>query len=833
MKIVVGVILVLLAVPVPAFAKSVVLLSGVVPIEKRPDIERLASTLDDLILAELSGRKAIRLVDRGLLEAVLQERKLSLLDLTDSGKAIQIGKLVNANRVVSISLGSWGGDRLGFGFVAVDPVSGEIVGAHSIGFSGTPATAARKLALEIETTLAVRPPGAKPDRLTVIAMFHPVNLTVGGGYEFARMALYTQLIRQLLSSGGVILVARESVGDLIAENVLSRFERGRPLEGRAGSRLSLWSLKSTYEVGASARGGFATDLRVSMDLAGSFTGGHAVEWEEGGPAGQLVELTGRVAKRILQEVNVSAPGSVPDRPHDEYEGAPGVKGPDESYARRIRESQRIFQEGLERCGDEIFNGKGGDEQVPASVIQEGAQMHLRATYIDPYNLAAWAAAVHCLNRLSDPDSKAKARKLQDQFQTYAHLRIGHEFLPGQPYYWIPPVAIQASDVQGTIPRVQKSAWAKGVGYFVNLRRLEPDIVVAQTRTGVEFYDTLGDRTGGYKIPKGEAIKYLSPGGDAIHVVLFDSAVEQPTGDLSQSGLKEFLSREIGVHMVRLKSDGRQEWSIVLKDTISRWAGLEPKMREIYEQQYKAMSSLTLYPCSVAAWHGQGVLTGSGAGLTLYSDTGQVRWRIEARESGGACGPIVFVGSDFGVVATSGTSLLAFDSQGKMLWRRQLQHGPGAALIQLAAGSDLVFVGTQDGSLFSIDRSGYWRVLLKTYGCICMGMGVLKGDAVLAASSSGIVYAVGLGGRLIWNVPLGSAPESIAVSPSGDLFAVGAGDGNIYVGNVGGELIGMFARKEAEGVTFQTEPGYVFATPKVLVVGGLGAKTLTAAHLEDW
>ncbi|MEK7475566.1 MAG: DUF4384 domain-containing protein [Candidatus Coatesbacteria bacterium] len=90
-----------------------------------------AAGVSDMLRAEVAKTKAFRLLERARMEQVMAEQALQQTGATDSERAVQLGKLLNVQRMV---VGSFG--RLGGVYVvtiqAVDVESGEVVHGDSL-----------------------------------------------------------------------------------------------------------------------------------------------------------------------------------------------------------------------------------------------------------------------------------------------------------------------------------------------------------------------------------------------------------------------------------------------------------------------------------------------------------------------------------------------------------------------------------------------------------------------------------------------------------------------------------------------------------------------------
>jgi hypothetical protein len=90
-----------------------------------------AVSASDMLRAEVAKTKAFRLLERARMEQVMAEQALQQTGATDSERAVQLGKLLNVQRMV---VGSYG--RLGGVYVltiqAVDVQSGEVVHGDSL-----------------------------------------------------------------------------------------------------------------------------------------------------------------------------------------------------------------------------------------------------------------------------------------------------------------------------------------------------------------------------------------------------------------------------------------------------------------------------------------------------------------------------------------------------------------------------------------------------------------------------------------------------------------------------------------------------------------------------
>ncbi len=65
-----------------------------------PDNKDLGAQMADILTARLSVEDAFQLVERAKLGKVIEEQKLKLVGLADQDKAVEVGKLLGAQRMV-------------------------------------------------------------------------------------------------------------------------------------------------------------------------------------------------------------------------------------------------------------------------------------------------------------------------------------------------------------------------------------------------------------------------------------------------------------------------------------------------------------------------------------------------------------------------------------------------------------------------------------------------------------------------------------------------------------------------------------------------------------
>lgn len=119
----------------------------------------------EILQANLGALKQIRLVDRSKLEAVLEEQKLALSGLTDSTTAVQIGKLLQAQRLL---VGSFleQGKHISVRVRLVDTGNAAVLASEKVdGPVDEFARLLEDLSLRIAADLSVRPPADQQQAL--------------------------------------------------------------------------------------------------------------------------------------------------------------------------------------------------------------------------------------------------------------------------------------------------------------------------------------------------------------------------------------------------------------------------------------------------------------------------------------------------------------------------------------------------------------------------------------------------------------------------------------------------------------------------------------------
>ena len=91
----------------------------------------LLALLDEMALVNIGGFDTFRVVERARLEDVLAEQELALSDLMDTGNAIQVGKLLTANYIVTGSVIEMPGSVVIFGRI-INVETGEVESAAQV-----------------------------------------------------------------------------------------------------------------------------------------------------------------------------------------------------------------------------------------------------------------------------------------------------------------------------------------------------------------------------------------------------------------------------------------------------------------------------------------------------------------------------------------------------------------------------------------------------------------------------------------------------------------------------------------------------------------------------
>ena len=104
---------------------------SVMPFEQKGDISPASTSYQDNLIYALVNRNRFRVVERGLLESILQEQKLSRTKLVDQDTALRLGRLAAAQSIIT---GSIVESRSGIEIIArfIDTETSEILDAEDI-----------------------------------------------------------------------------------------------------------------------------------------------------------------------------------------------------------------------------------------------------------------------------------------------------------------------------------------------------------------------------------------------------------------------------------------------------------------------------------------------------------------------------------------------------------------------------------------------------------------------------------------------------------------------------------------------------------------------------
>jgi curli biogenesis system outer membrane secretion channel CsgG len=69
-------------------------------ISKNRDYDWLSKGMADMLITDLAGGGEVDVVERGDLKKVLEEQQLSLTGITDDRKALELGRLMSARRLI-------------------------------------------------------------------------------------------------------------------------------------------------------------------------------------------------------------------------------------------------------------------------------------------------------------------------------------------------------------------------------------------------------------------------------------------------------------------------------------------------------------------------------------------------------------------------------------------------------------------------------------------------------------------------------------------------------------------------------------------------------------
>jgi TolB-like protein len=93
-------VLIMLYIVNPVYAKDTVSVLYFDNMSKNPEYAWLSKGIADMLISDIAGRSAIDVVERESLKKVLDEQQLSLTGLVDEKKALELGKLLSASKLI-------------------------------------------------------------------------------------------------------------------------------------------------------------------------------------------------------------------------------------------------------------------------------------------------------------------------------------------------------------------------------------------------------------------------------------------------------------------------------------------------------------------------------------------------------------------------------------------------------------------------------------------------------------------------------------------------------------------------------------------------------------
>jgi TolB-like protein len=122
---------ILQALPKQGMADTTIAISPFVNLGATASEKKLGQIVAELLVTRLSERPNLRIIERGQIEAILEELKLSMLGLTESSNAEKVGKLLGAEAMIVGSV-SEVGDRFAISARQIDVGSGKVLFAKEV-----------------------------------------------------------------------------------------------------------------------------------------------------------------------------------------------------------------------------------------------------------------------------------------------------------------------------------------------------------------------------------------------------------------------------------------------------------------------------------------------------------------------------------------------------------------------------------------------------------------------------------------------------------------------------------------------------------------------------
>jgi hypothetical protein len=226
----------------------------------------LAVEAQNAVERALYGMKGLQLIERGRIDLILREQEMQLSDLADQDTAVQVGRLLAANTVVTGVVARAEAPQLTVKVLDVETGAVLFVGDASIGRRNRIDAVAHKLAREAEKILF-------PER------YEPLLLSLGGS---AQMAVPFADLSDLVTIGAGV-GAHAELENLGVKNLIFGLRTGlRFLPGQTDNT------KYLMNVPMSISAGYRWDVFSSFFLQPSLIAGIAVNILSWDPDGYVV-----------------------------------------------------------------------------------------------------------------------------------------------------------------------------------------------------------------------------------------------------------------------------------------------------------------------------------------------------------------------------------------------------------------------------------------------------------------------------------------------------------------------------------------------------------------
>lgn len=163
-------------------------------------------------------------------------------------------------------------------------------------------------------------------------------------------------------------------------------------------------------------------------------------------------------------------------------------------------------------------------------------------------------------------------------------------------------------------------------------------------------------------------------------------------------------------------------------------------------------------------------------LYAFTSVGLEKWRYKTSAAISATPALSADGQAVYLVNNTGDAYAINASTGTLIWQRSLGQ---ASYTHFSLSSNRLYVGSTTGQVLALDRASGSQVWAFAAGSEIGGAPVLTLDGtVVVGTRSGSIIAINNAGTLAWREELNSPLSSLALKPSGRLYA-GTQDSRLY------------------------------------------------------